>query len=436
MPACRSSWFVVVLLAFASGRPEGSLAQERQGVGGGGRSEIVGGKWFDGEKFVARTAYVVDGYFVAERPPAVDRVIRVDGSFVVPPYGDAHTHNLAGAYQLAEAFETYRRQGIYYALVLGNSRRGVDTTFRRIHRGAIDIAWAFGALTSTLGHPFLHYEPRAMGLHDPSTWRARIDEIRRSRVLEDDGYWFLDTPADVEAKLPSLLLERRGHVKIILFHSERHGALPPDTLSGLNLRGLDPSLVPGIVRRAHAAGLRVAAHVESVADFEVAVRTGVDLVAHLPGYNLGQNRDPAPFRLPEELARLAGERGVVVTPQYAFGLSLVPADTSRQVVLADLMRHNLGLLRRHGVRVAVGADMYRETAWAEIEALRGLDLWSNAELLRMWSDVTPSVVFPTRRVGRLAPGYEASFLALDCSPLERFECTQRISQRVKQGQAF
>ena len=51
-----------------------------------------------------------------------------------------------------------------------------------------------------------------------------------------------------------------------------------------NLRGLDPSLVGPIVRKAPAAGLQVMAHVESAHDFSVAVQTGVDQVVHMPGF--------------------------------------------------------------------------------------------------------------------------------------------------------
>jgi imidazolonepropionase-like amidohydrolase len=65
--------------------------------------------------------------------------------------------------------------------------------------------------------------------------------------------------------------------------------------------------------------------------------------------------------------------------------------------------------------------------------LSKLGLFSNAELLRMWSETTPRAIFPNRRIGGLAEGCEASFLVLDADPLADFSATSKIFMRVKQG---
>jgi imidazolonepropionase-like amidohydrolase len=51
----------------------------------------------------------------------------------------------------------------------------------------------------------------------------------------------------------------------------------------------------------------------------------------------------------------------------------------------------------------------------------------------VWSDRTPRVVFPKPKIGRLADGYEASFLVLTGDPIADFSNTARIVIRVKQG---
>jgi len=51
----------------------------------------------------------------------------------------------------------------------------------------------------------------------------------------------------------------------------------------------------------------------------------------------------------------------------------------------------------------------------------------------MWSVATPRAIFPARRLGALAEGYEASFLALRGDPLADFRHTRAIALRVKQG---
>jgi imidazolonepropionase-like amidohydrolase len=279
----------------------------------------------------------------------------------------------------------------------------------------------------------MHYEPRAMGLHDPSTWRENLPKIRHSRRMENDGYWLLDSPEDLDTKLPTILADRTSHLKIILFHSESFLERSADT-TRINRRGLNPELVQEIVYKAHTAGTRVAAHVETAYDFELAARAGVDIIAHLPGYNLSRVAQLEPFRLTEEIAQLTANRGVIVTPTVFFGNHATVSEPEWAARRDDLLRYNLNLLKRHQVSIASGTDVFLETARPEIDALAALDLWSNLELLRMWAFTTPKLVFPSRRIGSLEPGYEASFLALECDPIADFDCTHRIARRLKQGQ--
>ena len=102
-------------------------------------------------------------------------------------------------------------------------------------------------------------------------------------------------------------------------------------------------------------------------------------------------------------------------------------------VLDDVIRPNVAALRRAGVPILLGSDQFRQTPAGEAMRLSKLGLFSNAELLRMWSETTPRAIFPNRKVGRLAEGYEASFLVLDADPLADFSATSKISMRVKRG---
>lgn len=91
------------------------------------------------------------------------------------------------------------------------------------------------------------------------------------------------------------------------------------------------------------------------------------------------------------------------------------------------------MMKKHGVRVIVGSDSYRTTSVPEAMYLASLGVYTNAELLKMWTEVTPRGIFPNRRIGRLRPGYEASFLLLDKDPLADFSNVKSIRLRVKQG---
>ncbi len=95
---------------------------------------------------------------------------------------------------------------------------------------------------------------------------------------------------------------------------------------------------------------------------------------------------------------------------------------------------NLQRLKDAGVRIVVGSDMpYRDTSVGEVFNLRKLGVFTNQELLRMWCETTPRSIFPERDIGRLAEGYEASFLVLEGDPIEDFEQVRNIVLRVKQG---
>ena len=54
----------------------------------------------------------------------------------------------------------------------------------------------------------------------------------------------------------------------------------------------------------------------------------------------------------------------------------------------------------------------------------------------MWSEDTPHMIFPERKIGHLKEGYEASFLVLAGNPLEDFSQVKNIRIRFKQGQVL
>jgi imidazolonepropionase-like amidohydrolase len=210
-------------------------------------------------------------------------------------------------------------------------------------------------------------------------------------------------------------------------------------------RGLDPALLPPIVARAHAAGLRVSTHVETAADFRAAVAAGVDEINHLPGFRpegnvLAGYAKLARYELTEADARAARSRGVTVVTTVSEALEMVDATIRAHgpdAALAGRARAmivgNLRLLRDAGVTVAIGSDRYRTTSAPEAMGLRGTGVYDDTTLLRMWSIVTPRAIFPKRKLGTLGDGYEASFVVLAGNPLADFANVGRIVMRMKEG---
>ena len=79
-----------------------------------------------------------------------------------------------------------------------------------------------------------------------------------------------------------------------------------------------------------------------------------------------------------------------------------------------------------------GGEAAKQAATALRETARSAD----AEVLRLWSELSPQTIFPNRRVGILAAGAEASFLVLDGDPLADFANVRRIRVRGKDGQVL
>ncbi len=388
------------------------------------------GQWFDGKAFKTKTFYVVNGLLTERAPKRIDETLDLKKGFVIPPFGDAHCHHFDGAYGLDELIKTYLNEGIFYAKVPGNSPQGAREASAKLNRSdspsSIDVLYANGALTGSYSHPMGTYEPLALGV-PWNQWREQADRIAKSRLAEGGAYYTLDNVNDLETKWPRVLVTKPGLIKIILTDSENYER-DKDKVGVDVRRGLPPALVSLVVERAHAAKLRVIAHVDTAADFHLALAAGVDEMAHMPGYGLREEEDARKYELSETDVKLAARRKVVVTPT-ANRAEFDPPSPKRK---ATQLR-NLRLLKKHGVSVLIGTDSYGASASREAFYLNQLGLYSNLELLKLWSEATPQNIFPQRKLGRLQEGYEASFLILSANPLEQFAHVKQIQMRFKQG---
>jgi imidazolonepropionase-like amidohydrolase len=390
---------------------------------------FVNGSWFDGTDFRTRTMYSVDGSFVASLPGKPDTVVDLAGAYVVPPFADAHNHNVEfyGDARARAVIAKYLDAGVFYdqnPLTLERARAGM-TGLVNVPTG-VDVTWAVGGLTGSGGHP--------SGLF--------LRNLKAGVFTAADGeggfFFAIDSLSDLDRKWPAFLQRRPDFVKTFLLYSEEYAKRRGDS-TYFNWRGMNPAVLPEVVRRAHAKGLRVMTHVETAADFHNALVAGVDEIGHMPGFRGNEQvrlPDIAPYIIAEDDAALAAKNNVVVVTTLQQGAAAYPAngpDSLENRQFERLNVRNLGTLKRHGVRLAIGSDNYRETSVPEARYLASVGVFSNAEVLRMWSETTPLAIFPRRKIGRLEPGYEASFLALNGNPLLDFANTGRIRLRVKQG---
>lgn len=431
---------LAALTAVAGGRPGSSALGDRpEDVLSAAQAaiELRNGRWYDGSSFQDRVYYVVGGLLSADRPDSVMEVLDLGGGYVIPPFGDAHNHRPDGWPGTDRHVAQFLEHGIFYVMnpnSFPSRTRGIANEVNRPE--SVDVIFANGGLTPPGSHVVELYQ---------RNWDRGVfpDDYPRER-LEGDGYYVVDDARDLDEKWPAVLAGRPDFIKVFLAFSEDY-RLRRDDPDFVGKRGIDPALVPDIVERAHLAGLRVAAHIETAEDFRVAVSAGADIIAHMPAsWRVGEAAgypDGAIDRwlLVESDGAEAARRGTAVVAHVSYGFA--NADVAR------IHAHNLALLKRHGVTLAIGSDSYDRTALRDAVYLQSTGLFTAAEVLDIASGSTLRTIFPGRRIGRLADGYEASFLVIDGDPIRRplFDTptdsedeaiesvTARIRLRVKEG---
>lgn len=393
--------------------------------------EVVNGNWFDGKTFRRRTFYSINGFLSSKEPQTVDETVDLKNGFVVPPFADAHCHHFDAAYNVAQQTDLYLRDGVFYAKVLTDVRTGAAQVRDKVNiPNGVDVAYAHGALTHTYGHGIEVYEALALNFLNEK-YNDNIAKIAASRIRENDAYYIVDTRADLDAKWQKILDGKPDFLKIYLVKSEdfeeKAKNIPNIELGNI---GVDPKLVPEIVKRAHAANLRVSAHVDTVFDYRIALNAGVDEMAHLPGYYPVSAADAEKYLLTEKDARETRQRKIWVVPAPFHNQYLTHAES---VARNRIFGSNLKLLKKANAKIAFGSDRYGSTPVDDVADIKNLNVFSNLELLKIWCEATPQTVFPNRKIGFLKDNYEASFIVLDRNPLENFDATRNINYRFKQG---
>jgi hypothetical protein len=383
---------------------------------------LVNGKWFNGSGFEPRTMYSVDGTLTTQRPPWVVQTLDLAGTWIVPPLGEAHNHNIGTGVEERDrrALEKYLADGVFYVKVTGNLPLSLEE-MRRLGINQpryVDASIAQGSLTASGGWPALLVER----ILPPQGYYPR----HTPESLRDHRYFAIDSEADLDSKWDRILELRPDFIKTFLWFSEEYEKRRADP----QLRpfsGLDPRLLGKIVEKARASNLRVSTHVTTAADFRHAVVAGVDEVAHLP--MLGK----AP--IDESDARTAAKKGTVVVTTasllHRLRPMILPEAELPQVRQTQI--ENLKRLRAAGVKLAIGSDNVNDSSWSEVLYLQDTGIFDNLSLLKMWTEDTAAAIFPDRKIGRLENGHEASFLAVAGDPIQDLQNLRKIRIRFKQG---
>ena len=327
---------------------------------------LKGGSVFDGQGFSKQDWYVVDGLFTKVEPTGPLKELDLAGKFIVPPYGDAHCHHIDGAFLAKRMNDQYLSEGTLYVQSMGNHtnlRVESDTVVNRPN--SIDVAYANAGLTSEFGHPAFLYEALAHPTNKVMTPKEKGEYIRSQPRLElGNAYWLVENEQQLEEIWPKYLASDPDLLKVFLVNSKNR----VENFTGLpGTIGLDPVVLPNIVKKAHQSGLKVYAHVDTSFDFDLAMKSGVDGTAHMPGY--GMNNEPVDwFTINLQTAKLAKGRTIQPTislvSEYSKGSNLPAAQA--------VQSQNARLLRNAGATFVIGSDFFLKTEKEEVEAWKSV----------------------------------------------------------------
>lgn len=381
--------------------------------------KLINGWWFNGQTFVKRTAWVNQGQLYFKQPFAtIDTMIDLANKYVIPPFAEAHNHNLESRYKLQKRIDSYLNNGVFYVKLLSSIKKRIGPLMGHYNKpDGIDVSMAHAPLTATGGHP--------IGVRKRYLKRGHFRGLFNTlKDIESHGYFVINDSQDLQNKWKQILSFGPDFIKLNLLYSEEYEKRKDDT-SYFGKKGLNPALIPAIVAKAHQHNLRVSAHVATAHDFHVAVKAKVDEIAHLPEIHHGK-----PLAKKDVLLAKKNKTIVVTT------VSLVKkrAKQPNYQALVDNICANLKLLKDAGVTLAIGSDMYSDNSVGEAQFLYDLKVFSNLELLKMWCENAAITTFPHRKIAYLKEGYEASFLVLSVNPIKEMNnVSQAIWLRIKQG---
>jgi imidazolonepropionase-like amidohydrolase len=402
--------------------------------------QFTNGNWWINSRFKKQNVYTINGVFSFAKPLTIDSSIDLQNQFCIPPFGDAHTHNMDGSYGLKEKIKEYLTEGVFYVQVLGNYGSGAMQARPLLKKeNVLEVTYANGLLTATYGHGFYPYEPMAMGFYNPSDQFKYADSVKKSRKADNNAYYLLDSISDVDTKWPLIMKYKPDHIKICLLDAADYAA--KRKAEKVETYGLSPEVAAYVVQKAHAAGLRVFAHVETADDARLCAKIGVDALAHLPGYGWdGDDATSRKYCITKEDVKLFKKAGLTVIPTMNIDHTKTYDDKGNMTLhpekFAVALKYKKNILRylyNAKVHIALGADYYGKTVAPEIDSLIVQQIFTAAQLLDLWSKQTTQHIFPNRKLGEIKEGYEASFLVLKENPVINIESIKTIVWRIKMG---
>ena len=348
--------------------------------------------------------------------------VSMGGKYVVPALANAHTHLTAASE--AQSWD-YLKDGVFYAWNPNLIWLGDEWADFMARPDTYDVVTSYGGLTEPGGHPERLYVKQL---------RQWVYKDRAEDSFLGDAFHYARTEEEGRKALDQLTAQGAGFVKMLLVFSEEYSERRDDP-ERYGSKGLNPAMVPFLVREATARGMPAYFHVETDFDLRTAALAGAQFAGHLPGYIGGES--PA-YAISDETVAAMVAGGMVVVPTYGLGRQqwaqideADDADVALREKAFAVQGANLAKLAAAGVPILTGTDSALHVRdemqqWVDVG---GMD-WSKALESAF---TTARYLFPDRRIQCFAPGCEADFLVLGTSPEAGVAALEDIEMRVKAG---
>lgn len=199
-----------------------------------------------------------------------------------------------------------------------------------------------------------------------------------------------------------------------------------------------------VVARAHALGLRVAAHAHGIAGVALSVAVEVDTIEHCSWLN----DDGSPGMPDIELVGriVDAEQTIVIAAPLPAGSIEADGDGSKDTHGSDsqlepLRRswRNMMLLRREGVRVALGTDSIfgqfpdHKDLQYRAEAMVRYGNWKPVDVIDLMTEGGAAALGRAGQIGRLTTGARSDLVVVDGDPATDITALRRVRAVYREG---
>ncbi|MEM9232815.1 MAG: hypothetical protein AAGA69_01090, partial [Pseudomonadota bacterium] len=200
---------LVALLITGCGTPEDPAKYA-------GATIYKGAMVWDNDGFEQRDFAMKDGVFLeAPRKNHPDmELMNLEGRYVMPPFGEGHTHKIEGTWSFERFNNEFFTQGVFYA----QNPAGLPRLMKLAREQTdppetIDAKYAMGGVTTPFGHP-------ERGYVEFMTQFAYRGETRES--FRGTAVHALKTEEDAREAIDILVQDKADFVKVFLEFSEEY----------------------------------------------------------------------------------------------------------------------------------------------------------------------------------------------------------------------